>query len=103
MLSSAPSKYRVKLTLMYLTCSAPPPTLCACRQRLVWSDPAVVNDLLKKGLFARIYEPQVSWPPVQLSVEVGPCAARLHMPPLTNAQQQLAMGPNITTHPSLRS
>ncbi|EFN51864.1 hypothetical protein CHLNCDRAFT_7951, partial [Chlorella variabilis] len=29
------------------------------RQRLVWSDPAVVNDLLKKGLFTRIYEPQV--------------------------------------------
>lgn len=29
-------------------------------QRLVWSDPAVVNDLLKKGLFMRIYEPQVS-------------------------------------------
>jgi hypothetical protein len=29
------------------------------RQRLVWSDSAVVNDLLKKGLFMRIYEPQV--------------------------------------------
>ena len=29
-----------------------------CRQRLVWDDPAVVNDLLKKGLFTRIYEPQ---------------------------------------------
>jgi hypothetical protein len=29
------------------------------RQRLVWSDSAVVNDLLKKGLFMRIYEPQL--------------------------------------------
>lgn len=29
------------------------------RQRLVWSDAAVVNDLLKKGLFMRIYEPQL--------------------------------------------
>lgn len=25
----------------------------------MWDDPAVVNDLLKKGLFMRIYEPQV--------------------------------------------
>lgn len=37
---------------------------CLCciplrRQRLVWEDSAVVNDLLKKGLFMRIYEPQV--------------------------------------------
>ncbi|KAL4433671.1 hypothetical protein ABPG75_000112 [Micractinium tetrahymenae] len=30
------------------------------KQRLVWEDPAVVNDLLKKGLFTRIYEPQVA-------------------------------------------
>lgn len=37
-----------------------PPRACGCRQRLVWDDPAVVNDLLKKGLFMRIYEPQVS-------------------------------------------
>lgn len=29
------------------------------KQRLVWDDPAVVNDLLKKGLFMRIYEPQL--------------------------------------------
>ncbi|KAL4853226.1 hypothetical protein ACK3TF_005740 [Chlorella vulgaris] len=29
------------------------------RQHLVWSDPAVVNDLLKKGLFTRVYEPQL--------------------------------------------
>ena len=29
------------------------------RQRLVWDDPAVVQDLLKKGLFSRIYTPQV--------------------------------------------
>jgi hypothetical protein len=33
--------------------------LHARRQRLVWSDPGTVNDLLKKGLFSRIYEPQV--------------------------------------------
>lgn len=31
------------------------------RERLVWDDPEVVNDLLKKGLFMRIYEPQVGW------------------------------------------
>ena len=29
------------------------------RQRLVWDDPAVVVDLLKRGLFSRIYTPQV--------------------------------------------
>lgn len=29
------------------------------RDRLVWGDPGVVTDLLKKGLFARLYEPQV--------------------------------------------
>ena len=29
------------------------------RQRLVWDDPAVVQDLLKRGLFSRIYTPQV--------------------------------------------
>ena len=29
------------------------------RDRLVWSDPATVHDLLKKGLAARLYEPQV--------------------------------------------
>lgn len=37
------------------------------RQRLVWSDAAVVNDLLKKGLFMRIYEPQVNQCEVCLS------------------------------------
>jgi hypothetical protein len=30
------------------------------RQRLVWNDPAVVKDLVKNGLFYRIYTPQVS-------------------------------------------
>ena len=30
------------------------------RQRLVWDDPAVVQDLLKRGLFSRIYTPQVT-------------------------------------------
>ena len=30
------------------------------RARLVWQDPEVVNDLLKKGLFTRLYEPQAS-------------------------------------------
>ncbi len=29
------------------------------RERLVWSDAATVNDLLRKGLMARLYEPQV--------------------------------------------
>lgn len=29
------------------------------QERLVWSDPAVVVDLLKSGLFIRAYEPQV--------------------------------------------
>lgn len=29
------------------------------RDRLVWTDPAVVTDLLKSGLFVRAYEPQV--------------------------------------------
>lgn len=29
------------------------------RQHLVWSDPVIVNDLLKKGLLLRIYEPQL--------------------------------------------
>ena len=29
------------------------------RQRLVWDDPAIVQDLLKRGLFSRIYTPQV--------------------------------------------
>lgn len=29
------------------------------RDRLVWGEPGVVTDLLKKGLFARLYEPQV--------------------------------------------
>ena len=29
------------------------------QQRLVWDDPAVVVDLLKRGLFSRIYTPQV--------------------------------------------
>lgn len=29
------------------------------RQRLVWNDPAVVKDLVKNGLFYRIYTPQV--------------------------------------------
>ena len=30
------------------------------RQRLVWNDPAIVKDLVKNGLFYRIYTPQVS-------------------------------------------
>lgn len=29
------------------------------RERLVWNDPAVVMDLLKNGLFVRLYTPQV--------------------------------------------
>ena len=29
------------------------------RQRLVWDDPGVVQDLLRRGLFSRIYTPQV--------------------------------------------
>ncbi|KAK9843726.1 hypothetical protein WJX81_003815 [Elliptochloris bilobata] len=29
------------------------------RERLVWNDPATVTDLLKNGLFVRLYEPQV--------------------------------------------
>ena len=37
--------------------------------RLVWSDPALVADLLRKGLFVRIYEPQVG-----VCVRVGMCA-----------------------------
>ena len=28
------------------------------RERLVWNDPATVTDLLKNGLFVRLYEPQ---------------------------------------------
>lgn len=28
-------------------------------ERLVWNDPAVVTDLLKNGLFVRIFAPQV--------------------------------------------
>ena len=39
--------------------AAPAFCCCVCRQRLVWGDPAVVNDLLKTGLFMRIYEPQL--------------------------------------------
>ena len=31
------------------------------RQRLVWNDPAVVKDLVKNGLFYRIYTPQVGY------------------------------------------
>eukprot|EP00887_Chlorella_sp_A99_P005888 scaffold1.g5888.t1 len=47
------------------------------RERLVWSDPEVVNDLLKKGLFARIYEPQAR------SQGAGPgSAAAPQRPPL---------------------
>ena len=30
------------------------------RERLVWNDPATVTDLLKNGLFVRLYEPQAS-------------------------------------------
>lgn len=30
------------------------------RERLVWNDPAVVMDLLKNGLFVRLYTPQVN-------------------------------------------
>lgn len=29
------------------------------RERLVWNDPAVTTDLLKSGLFVRLYEPQI--------------------------------------------
>ena len=31
------------------------------RERLVWNDPAVVMDLLKNGLFVRLYTPQVTY------------------------------------------
>ena len=31
------------------------------KERLIWSDPAVVNDLTKSGLFVRIFAPQVSF------------------------------------------
>ena len=32
------------------------------RERLVWNDPATVTDLLKNGLFVRLYEPQARTP-----------------------------------------
>ena len=31
------------------------------KERLIWSDPAVVNDLTKSGLFVRIFAPQVTF------------------------------------------
>jgi len=30
------------------------------RDRLIWNEPETVVDLLKNGLFVRLYEPQVS-------------------------------------------
>lgn len=38
------------------------------RERLVWSDAAVVKDLVKSGLFYRIYTPQVCYPAVNRHV-----------------------------------
>lgn len=32
------------------------------RERLIWDNPAVVKDLLRNGLFYRIYTPQVCRP-----------------------------------------
>lgn len=32
------------------------------KERLVWTDPAVITNLLKAGLFIRAYEPQVPSP-----------------------------------------
>ncbi len=34
------------------------------RDRLVWNEPETVVDLLKNGLFVRLYEPQVWWFPI---------------------------------------
>ena len=44
------------------------------KERLVWTDQAVVTDLLKAGLFIRAYEPQAISPrpvPLPLSLESG--------------------------------
>lgn len=42
------------------------------RERLIWDDPAVVQDLLRNGLFYRIYTPQVRGTPCgRFSVGVG--------------------------------
>ena len=36
------------------------------RQRLVWNDPAQVRDLVRSGLFYRIYTPQVLPAPLRV-------------------------------------
>ena len=48
------------------------------KERLIWSDPAVVNDLTKSGLFVRIFAPQVS-PQllyVHQTIQVAPWSAQ---------------------------
>lgn len=60
----------------------------------MWSDPAIVNDLLKKGLFARIYEPQVRGPEA-VHPQLG-CVQTLKQPLFCPLANPLLCLPSLT-------
>ena len=56
------------------------------RERLVWNDPATVTDLLKNGLFVRLYEPQAS-PWAHMCCPFS-CACAAHRPLVPQGKPQ---------------
>ncbi|GAB4823201.1 hypothetical protein N2152v2_010247 [Parachlorella kessleri] len=67
------------------------------RERLVWEEPGVVNDLLKKGLLARLYEPQIMVRGVLAAMSAAAIDVPHQQPPKKQQQQSQAQGGDLAT------